>query len=155
MSQVLLQAFVGLFYQVGTHIVFDFGEYAFEQFVKHVEYYVFKIPIRFPSLLHGILSSQNNDIMMNVGHYYTKLVKEFVVNLSSGFNDVESYAIKTPIGFPSLIYGILSYQKNGIVISEDDVGATPSILNFNYKCFGGKHVGDIATPNIIAIDETD
>lgn len=154
MSQLLLQAFVGLFYQVGTHIVFDFGEYAFEKFVKHVESYVVKIPIRFPSLLHGILSSQNNDIVMNVGHYYAKLVKEFVVNLSSGFNDVESYAIKTPIGFPSLICGILSYQKNGIVISEEEVGVTPNILNFNYKCFGGKHVGDIATPNIIAIDET-
>lgn len=29
-------------------------------------------------------------IMMNISHFYLKLVKEFIVNLPKGFNDVES-----------------------------------------------------------------
>lgn len=53
---------------------------------------------------------------------------------------VESFPVKLSIIFPSLIYGILSTQKNDIVTSEDEDGAIPCVLKFNYKLFVGKHV---------------
>lgn len=36
---------VGLLYQIGTRAAFDFGGYAHELLVKHVELYVVKLPI--------------------------------------------------------------------------------------------------------------
>lgn len=53
-----------------------------------------------------------------------------------------------------LICGILSSQNNYIVKSEEVVGVTPSVLNFNYKLFVEKHVIDIVIHTITAIDET-
>lgn len=43
---------------------------------------------------------------------------------------VESYVNKLPIGFPSLICGILANQKKNIVTSDDEVGIIPSVINF-------------------------
>lgn len=40
---------VRLLYEVGTRDAFDFGDYIFEQFVKHGESYVIKFPIGLPS----------------------------------------------------------------------------------------------------------
>lgn len=54
---------VGLLYQVESHVVFYFREYVFEKLMKHVEYYVVKLPVGFPSLTCRILSNQKKDIV--------------------------------------------------------------------------------------------
>lgn len=52
-----------VFCRVGTRDAFDFGDYIFEQFLKHGESYVIKFPIGSPSQICGILIHQNNDIV--------------------------------------------------------------------------------------------
>lgn len=37
---------------------------------------------------------------------------------------------------------------------DDEIGVAPSVLNFAYKLFIGKHVGDIVLPTIAFVDET-
>lgn len=50
----------------------------------------------------------------------------------------ESYAIKLPIGFPALIFGILISQRLDIINREDVEGASDSQLNFSYPCLLGE-----------------
>lgn len=38
---------------------------------------------------------------------------------------------------------------------KDEIWVSPSLLNFSYKLFAGKHVLDIVIPNIPSIDESD
>lgn len=57
------------------------------------------------------------------------------IDFASVFDQVikhdESYVVQHSIWFSSLICGILSYQKNDL--SEDEVGAGPGGLYFDYK----------------------
>lgn len=52
-----------LVYQIDIKIVFDFGEYVFEQVVKHDESYVVKLLIGFLSLIYGILIGYESDLI--------------------------------------------------------------------------------------------
>lgn len=61
---------------------------------------------------------------------------------------VGSFAVKLPLGFPSLIYGILINQKPHIVSSEDIVCVGSSPLSFSYRLFSRSHVPYINVPNI-------
>lgn len=54
---------VGLIYQIRTCVAFDYREYVFEQFIKHVESYTVKLKIGFHSLICGILSGHKSDIV--------------------------------------------------------------------------------------------
>lgn len=44
----IIPSLIGMLYQVGNHDAFDFGEYVFKKFMKHVESYVVKLPIVAP-----------------------------------------------------------------------------------------------------------
>lgn len=55
----------------------------------------------------------------------------------------ESYAIKLPISFPTLIFGILISQRLDIINSEDVEGASDSPLNFSYPLFARTNEGDL------------
>lgn len=50
-----------LLYHICTRSSFIFGEFFFDQLVKHAKSYVVKLPIGFPSLIIGILLSQKKD----------------------------------------------------------------------------------------------
>lgn len=61
---------------------------------------------------------------------------------------VESYSINFPICFLSLICGILSNKTIDIVTCDDNIGASPRVLNSSYKLFVRKHVVDIMITTI-------
>lgn len=68
---------------------------------------------------------------------------------------VESYGIKLPIGFLSLICGIFINKKHDIVSIEDEIVVHLRLVSFSYKLFAGKHVLDIVLLNIPHLDEYD
>jgi hypothetical protein len=55
----------------------------------------------------------------------------------------DSYAIKGPIAFPSLLCGIITDQHPDILGDRDTMCKRASALGFHYKLFQGKHVPDI------------
>lgn len=44
-----------LIYQIGTKAKINFGEYAFDQTMKHVEFFAIKLPIALPCLITRII----------------------------------------------------------------------------------------------------
>lgn len=52
-----------LLYHIDTMVAFDFGEWIFEQVVKHVESYVVKLSTGFSLLNYGILSGHKKDLI--------------------------------------------------------------------------------------------
>src|ERR1043165_4563868 len=55
----------------------------------------------------------------------------------------ESYAVKGPIAFPSLLCGIIIDQYPDILGDRDSICKRTTTLGFHYKLFQGKHVPDI------------
>ena len=55
----------------------------------------------------------------------------------------ESYAVKGPIAFPSLLCGIIIDQYPDILGDRDSICKRATTLGFHYKLFQGKHVPDI------------
>ncbi|KAH1215098.1 hypothetical protein GmHk_13G036329 [Glycine max] len=53
-------------YVVGTKSKFNFGNYIFDQTVKHSESFAVKLPIAFPTVLCGIMLSQHPNILNNI-----------------------------------------------------------------------------------------
>ncbi|KAH1262425.1 hypothetical protein GmHk_02G005054 [Glycine max] len=53
-------------YAVGTKSKFNFGNYIFDQTIKHSESFVVKLPIAFPTVLCGIMLSQHPNILNNI-----------------------------------------------------------------------------------------
>ncbi|KAL5179402.1 hypothetical protein HKD37_01G000714 [Glycine soja] len=53
-------------YAVGTKSKFNFGNYIFDQTVKHSESSAVKLPIAFPTVLCGIMLSQHPNILNNI-----------------------------------------------------------------------------------------
>ncbi|KAL5138367.1 hypothetical protein HKD37_10G028558 [Glycine soja] len=53
-------------YAVGTKSKFNFGNYIFDQTVKHSESFAVKLPIAFPTVLCGIMLSQHPNILNNI-----------------------------------------------------------------------------------------
>ncbi|KAL5180355.1 hypothetical protein HKD37_01G001507 [Glycine soja] len=53
-------------YAVGTKSKFNFGNYIFDQTVKHSESFAVKLPIVFPTVLCGIMLSQHPNILNNI-----------------------------------------------------------------------------------------
>ena len=60
----------------------------------------------------------------------------------------KSFTAKLPIGFPSLIIGILLSQIKDIMRADDVVGKTPSEVTFSHKLFEGKHARDIISHSV-------
>lgn len=69
----IITSLTDLLYKVGSYSTFDFGEYFYDQFIKHVESYVVKLTISFPFLICGSLSSQKNDIVTGEDEVYVSL----------------------------------------------------------------------------------
>ncbi|XP_050875822.1 uncharacterized protein LOC127079487 [Lathyrus oleraceus] len=55
-----------------------------------------------------------------------------------------STAVKMPICFPSLVYGIILNQHPSILLPMDSVKKMESPLSLHYKLFAGTHVPDIS-----------
>ncbi|KAL5165765.1 hypothetical protein HKD37_18G050839 [Glycine soja] len=53
-------------YAVGTESKFNFGNYIFDQTIKHSESFAVKLPIAFPTVLCGIMLSQHPNILNNI-----------------------------------------------------------------------------------------
>lgn len=53
------------------------------------------------------------------------------------------YAVKMPITFPSLIYGVILSQHSSIIINSDSTCKRVPLLSFHYRLFACKHVPDI------------
>lgn len=66
---------------------------------------------------------------------------------------VKSYAVKLPIGYPSLVTGILLAQKKDLLHTDEAIRKIPSQLSFNYKVFEGKHACDLVKTSSIRVDE--
>ena len=64
----------------------------------------------------------------------------------------KSFAVKLPIGFPSLITGIMLKQNKNILRSTNVVEKRPGVLNFSHKLFEGKHARDLVRPSIATSD---
>jgi hypothetical protein len=60
----------------------------------------------------------------------------------------ESYAIKGPIAFPSLLCGIIIDQYPDILVEKDSVCKRAPALGFHYKLFQGTHVPDIVMTSV-------
>ena len=54
-----------------------------------------------------------------------------------------SFAVKLPIAFPSLLCGIILSQHPGILVSTDVPSKRESPLSLSYRLFEGTHVADI------------
>lgn len=54
-----------------------------------------------------------------------------------------SYAVKMPIAFPSLIWGLILSQHPSILINSDNTYKRDPPFLFHYRLFTGKHVPDI------------
>ncbi|KAH1232756.1 hypothetical protein GmHk_09G025339 [Glycine max] len=57
---------VKFLYAVGTESKFNFGNYIFDQTIKHSESFAVKLPIAFPTVLCGIMLSQHPNILKNI-----------------------------------------------------------------------------------------
>ncbi|KAL3006576.1 hypothetical protein AAZX31_08G286100 [Glycine max] len=55
-------------YAVGTKSKFNFGNYIFDQTIKHSESFAVKLPIAFPTVLCGIMLSQHPNILNNIDY---------------------------------------------------------------------------------------
>jgi len=53
---------------------------------------------------------------------------------------VNSYVVKMPIAFPSLICGVIISQHPGILVGSDAVSKRESPMSLNYKMLAGTHV---------------
>ncbi|KAL5180198.1 hypothetical protein HKD37_01G001373 [Glycine soja] len=53
-------------YAVGTESKFNFGNYIFDQTIKHSESFAVKLPIAFPTVLCGIMLSQHLNLLNNI-----------------------------------------------------------------------------------------
>ena len=80
-----------IIHAIGTRINFDFGRFMFDQIVRH--------------------ASTN--------------------------------AVKLPIAFPSIIYGIILSQQPGILNTSDIPSRRKPPLSIHYKLFEGSHVNDV------------
>jgi hypothetical protein len=56
----------------------------------------------------------------------------------------QSFVVKLPLAFPSLICGIIQYQHPGILLTTDVASKRETLLSLHYKLFAGTHV-----PNIV------
>jgi hypothetical protein len=52
-----------LIYIIGTKKNFDFGAYIFDQTMKHANSYAIRLPVAFPSIISGIITSQHPNII--------------------------------------------------------------------------------------------
>jgi hypothetical protein len=59
----------------------------------------------------------------------------------------QSWAVKLPIAFPSLLCGIILAQHPNILLPEDEPCKRESPISLHYKLFEGKHAADIAVPS--------
>ena len=64
----------------------------------------------------------------------------------------KSFVVNLPIGFPSLITGILLDQNKNILRSSDVAGKRPGALIISPKLFEGKHVQDLVRPSVETSD---
>ena len=55
-------------FAVGTKSTFNFGNYIYDQTVKHAESYAVKLPIAFPTILCGIMLSQHPNLLNNIDY---------------------------------------------------------------------------------------
>ncbi|KAI5391409.1 hypothetical protein KIW84_076278 [Lathyrus oleraceus] len=69
-------------------------------------------------------------------------------------NQAESFAMKLPITFPSLISSILIKKKSDILNTEDISSVNLSSLKFSYRLFDGNHLPDNVLPKIQNFDLT-
>ena len=60
----------------------------------------------------------------------------------------KSYDVKLPIGFPSLLSGMMIAQKRDLLRTDDIDGKPLSELSFSHKLFEGKHARDLVMPSI-------
>ncbi|MCI36689.1 envelope-like protein, partial [Trifolium medium] len=59
-----------------------------------------------------------------------------------------SMAVKMPIGFHTLLCGIILQQHPGILVKSDIPCIRKSPLSLDYRLFEGEHVAYIATPSV-------
>jgi hypothetical protein len=59
----------------------------------------------------------------------------------------QSWAVKLPIVFPSLLCRIILSQHPNILIPEDEPCKRESPISFHFKLFEGKHDADITGPS--------
>jgi hypothetical protein len=59
----------------------------------------------------------------------------------------QSWDVKLPIAFPSLLCGIILAQHPNILLPEDEPCKRESPISLHYKLFEGKHAADIAVPS--------
>ncbi|KAK2402299.1 hypothetical protein QL285_051833 [Trifolium repens] len=60
----------------------------------------------------------------------------------------DTYAVKLPIAFPSLITGMILRQYPNILYPDEAPTKKPQVLSFDYKLFVGTHVPDIVFPKM-------
>ncbi|XP_050902848.1 uncharacterized protein LOC127115311 [Lathyrus oleraceus] len=70
-----------------------------------------------------------------------KLIVKFM--LEQIIKHASTNAVKLPIAFPSMIYGIILNQHPGIICSNDLPSRKKLALSVHYKLFEGSHVEDI------------
>jgi len=58
-----------------------------------------------------------------------------------------SFPVKMPIAFPSLICGVILSQHPGIFSNSDVASKRESSLTLHYKMFVGTHVPNIVVPS--------
>ncbi|KAH1233428.1 hypothetical protein GmHk_09G025875 [Glycine max] len=98
-----------------------------------------------------------------LGDCYEGLVREFIVNIPSdisnrnGFPPIilpllpqhsESFAVKLPIAFPTVLCGIMLSQHPNMLNYTDSVMKRESPLSLHYKLFEGTHVPDIVSTSV-------
>jgi len=52
----------------------------------------------------------------------------------------QSFVVKMPIAFPSIIYGVILSQYPGILVSGDVASNRESPISLHYKLFAATHV---------------
>ena len=57
-------------------------------------------------------------------------------------------AVRRPIGFPSLLYGLLLNHHPGILKPSDKPGAVPPVIPISTKLFRGKHTADMVKAKV-------
>lgn len=62
-SSSITSAMAKLIFLIGTKSKLNFGEYVFDQTMKHVDSFVVKLPVTFPCLITGIILNQHPNIV--------------------------------------------------------------------------------------------
>ena len=75
----VLKSIVVLFYKLGKGISFDLGELIFRQISRHAESSSINLVVGYPSLIFGILMSQNSDVV-HVGELCEKDTVEMCIS---------------------------------------------------------------------------